>query len=265
MAVLSEHAIIHPSAKIAANVSIGPWTLIGENVEIGAGTQIASHVVIEKNTRIGENNRILSHAVLGTDSQHLAYQGEESWLEIGNDNVIREFVTINRGTKEVGVTKIGNHVYLMSYVHIAHDCCLGDHIIFVNNASIAGHVTIKSHAILGAFSAVHQFVTIGEYSFLGRAAKIYQDILPYMLATGNPGVPRGLNLVGLRRHQFSAESIASLKKAFAVIYRQGLSREAILQKLQTMVASQAHIQTIIDAFACSKRGIARHGSEVDTD
>ncbi len=260
--MINSLALVHPSAKIADNVTIGPWTVIGENVEIGEGTRIASHVVVEKNTRIGKHNRIFSHAVLGTDPQQLVYKGEETWLEIGDHNMIREFVTINRGTKEVGTTKVGNHTYLMSYVHVAHDCCLGDHVIFANNASIAGHVTVKDHAALGAFSAIHQFVTIGEYSFLGRATKIYQDILPYMLVTGNPGVPKGLNIVGLRRHEFSIDAITALKKAFSVVYRQGLDREAIVAELE-ILSSEPKVKNILDAMLASKRGIARHGGDTD--
>lgn len=263
--MISELALIHPSAKIGDNVSVGPWTTIGEQVEIGDNTKIASHVVIEKNTRIGKNNHIFSHAVLGTDPQHLAYQGEETWLEIGDNNFIREFVTINRGTKEVGTTKLGNHIYLMSYTHIAHDCCLGDHIIFANNASIAGHVTIKDHAILGAFTGIHQFVTIGEYTFMGRATKIYQDILPCMLVTGNPGVPKGINVVGLRRHNFNDSSLKNLKKAFSIIYRKSLNRDSIIAELEQIAKADPQVKKILDGFTSSKRGVARNGGDRNED
>lgn len=262
--VIHPSAIIHPSAQIAAqDVVIGPWTIIGENVEIGPGTTIDSHVVIEKNTRVGSHNHIFSHAILGTDPQHLGYKNEVTWLHIGDHNVIRECVTINRGTQEAGTT-VGNHNYLMSYVHIAHDSSVGNHVIFANNASIAGHVKIGNHAILGAFSGVHQFVNIGAYSFLGRATKIYQDILPYMLVTGNPGVPRGLNNVGLRRHHFTPESIAILKQAYAIVYRRGLDRATILQALEQLCPTDEHAKHLLHAFTTSVRGIARHGAKEET-
>lgn len=262
--MISELAFIHPSAKLAEDVKVGPWTFIGENVEIGAGSVIDSHTIIKKNTRIGKNNHIFSHAVLGTDPQHLEYRGEETWLELGDNNVVREFATINRGTKETGVTKIGSNTYLMAYIHVAHDCEIEDNVIFINNASIAGHVTIKHHAILGPFSAVHQFARIGEYSFLGRGAKVSQDILPYMLVTGNPGVPKGLNSVGLRRHNFSSETIQHLKKAFLAVYRSEPRHQAIVEKLQPIAALEPHVANMLHAFSHpTKRGVARHGGAED--
>lgn len=258
--MISEHAIIHPSAVIAKDVQIGPWTIVGENVEIGAGSVIGSHTRIDKNTKIGRYNSIFSHVVLGTDPQHTGYKGEETWLEIADHNVIREFVTVNRGTKEVGVTRIGSHNYLMSYAHVAHDCVVGNHVIFANTASIAGHVTIGDYAILGAFSGVHQFVKIGEYSFLGRATKVLQDILPYMLVTGNPGVPKGLNSVGLRRHGFLLEEMQQLKEAFSIIFRRGLKQKEIISTLESM-SSNARVDRLLNAMKSSERGIARNAVE----
>lgn len=256
--VISDQASIHPSAKIADDVEIGPWTLIGENVEIGQGSSIASSVVIEKNTKIGTNTRVFSHVVLGTDPQHLSYKQEETWLEIGDNNVIREFVTINRGTSEVGVTTIGNNNYFMSYTHIAHDCTVGNYVIFANTASIAGHVHIGDHAILGAFTGVHQFVTVGEFSFLGRATKVYQDILPFMLVTGNPGSPRGLNTVGLRRNGFSKEDMVLLKEAFTMIFRRGLKQQEVIEQLQAIETDSEYIKRLIESIKSSERGVARH-------
>lgn len=258
--MISGQAVIHPSAKIAEEVTIGPWTEIGENVEIGAGSTVASHVRIEKNTRIGKNTKIFSHAVLGTDPQHLAYDGATTWLEIGDNNVIREFVTINRGTSAVGTTRVGNNNYLMSYSHIAHDCQVGNHVVFANLASIAGHVRIGDYATLGAFTGIHQFVTVGEHSFLGRATKIFQDILPFMLVIGNPGAPRGLNSVGLRRNGFSQENRALLKEAYALIFKRGLKQQEALLALQNM-PSNPHILRLIEFIKSSKRGIARAVAE----
>lgn len=255
---------IDPSAVIADDVVIGPWTQIGPNVVIDPGCRIGPHVIIDKNTRIGTGTHIFSHVVLGSDPQHLDYQQEETWLVIGEENVIREFVTINRGTKG-GTTVIGGHNYLMSYSHIAHDCNIGSHIIFANTASVAGHVEVGDYAILGAFSGVHQFVKIGAYSFLGRATKIYQDILPYMLATGNPGAPRGINTVGLRRHGFSAQQRAALKQAFSIIYRQGLLREQMIEALSALNEQTDSVQPLIDAIVRSERGIARATAPVHSN
>ncbi|OGO90221.1 MAG: acyl-[acyl-carrier-protein]--UDP-N-acetylglucosamine O-acyltransferase [Coxiella sp. RIFCSPHIGHO2_12_FULL_42_15] len=259
--MISEHAMIHPTARIADDVSIGPWTVIGENVEIGAGSRVGSHVVIEKNTQLGVNNRIFSHVVLGTDPQHTGYRGEVTWLKIGDHNVIREFVTVNRGTNEVGVTHVGSHNYLMSYSHIAHDCTVGNHVVFANTASIAGHVSVGDYAILGAFSGVHQFVKIGAFSFLGRATKIFQDILPFMLVTGNPGAPRGLNSVGLRRHGFTPEDMASLKEAFSIIFRRGLKQVEIIAELEQLAKTNPHVMVLLQEIRSSKRGIARNAVE----
>lgn len=262
--MISEHAVIHPMARIEDNVSIGPWSIIGEGVEIRAGCRIDSHVVIQKNTRLGLNNRIFSHVVLGADPQHMGYRGEMTWLNIGDGNTIREFVTINRGTKDVGVTQIGSHNYFMSYAHIAHDCTVGDHVVFANTASIAGHVSVGDYAILGAFSGVHQFVKIGAFSFLGRATKIFQDILPFMLVTGNPGAPRGLNSVGLRRHGFTPEDMAILKEAFSIIFRRSLKQAEIIAELEQLAKRNQHVNALLQQIRSSKRGIARPAAVEET-
>lgn len=255
--MISEQTVIHASARIAKNVEIGPWTIIGENVDIGEGCRIGSHVVIEKNTTLGVNNHVYSNAVLGSDPQHMGYKGEPTWLEIGDDNTIREFVTINRGTQATGMTKIGSHNYLMSYSHVAHDCVVGNHVVFANSAMIAGHVTVGDHAILGAFSGVHQFVNIGEYCFLGRATKIFQDILPYMLVIGNPGAPRSLNSVGLRRHGFTREDMFQLKEAFSIIFRRGLKQIEVIAELEQLAKHNHRVHVLLQAVKNAERGIAR--------
>lgn len=256
--MIDDRAIIHPSAKIGSNVIVGPWTLIGENVVIGDGTEIGAHVVIGENTTLGEKNKIYPYASVGSDPQHLGYKGEETRLEMGNNNVIREFVTLNRGTKEGHqVTRIGNNNYLMAYSHVAHDCRVGNNIVFANTASIAGHVDVGDHAILGAFSGVHQFCRIGAYCFLGRATKIYQDILPYMLVTGNPGVPTGLNSIGLRRHGFQRQTMRSLKQAFRLIYRADLKLDDIRIELEKLMAETPEINDLLIMINSSKRGFAR--------
>lgn len=265
--MIDERAIIHPTAKIGKDVTIGPWTLIGENAAIGDGTEISAHVVIGKNTTLGEKNKIYSHASTGSDPQHLlAHKDEETWLEIGSNNVIREFATINRGTKEGHhVTRIGNNNYLMAYSHVAHDCKVGSHVVFANAASIAGHVEVGDHVNLGAFSGVHQFCRIGAYCFLGRATKIYQDILPYMLVTGNPGVPTGLNTVGLRRHGFNGWTMRSLKRAFRLIYRDSRKLNEVCVELEKLAADVPEVNNLLVMINTSTRGIARHNSELNRD
>ena len=229
----NHQAIIHPSASIAEDVHIGPWTTIGANVVIASGTKIGSHVTIGENTKVGKNNVLHPYVSIGSDPQHVNYTGGKTQLEIGDNNVIREFVTMNRGTTEGrGVTCVGSHNYFMAYSHVAHDCVVGSHVVFANTASIAGHCRVDDYAILGAFSAVHQNVHIGAYSFLGRATKIYQDILPYMLVTGNPGLPRGLNTVGLKRHGFAQDVIRGLKRAFSLLHRRDLKLSEIQSQLQ---------------------------------
>lgn len=258
--MIDSRAIINPSAKIGAGVSIGPFTRIGPNVEIGEGTSIASHVVIDKNTRIGKNNKIYDFAAIGGDPQDLTPQDRETYLEIGDENILREFCTINRGSNKAvgsGVTRIGSRNMLMAYIHIGHDCQVGNQIIFANNASIAGHVIVDDHANLGAFAAVHQFVRIGSFSFLGRGTKVGQDILPYMLVTGTPGSPNGLNLVGLRRRKLSLELMRVLKHVYQLFYRRDLKLIEIHQELVELSKIHPEINLFLDILDNTKRGIAR--------
>ncbi len=251
-------AIIDPTAKIAHDVKIGPWSIIGPHVEIDEGCEIASHVVIESHTKLGKHNKIFPFASIGSAPQHLEYRGEPTTLEVGDHNIIREYVTINRGTiGGRGITRVGSHNYLMTTAHIAHDCHVGNHIIFANSAAIAGFVDVKDHAILGAYAGVHQHVQIGEFSFLGRATKVCNDILPYMLVTGNPGVPNGLNLVGLKRNDFTANEIRLVKEAFMIIYKRGLKKQEILEQLGVLAKQSAKVQVLLTAFENSHRGIAR--------
>ena len=258
--MIETSAIIDPSAKIAAGVKIGAFTRIGPHVEIGEGTTIASHVVIDKNTRIGKHNKIYDFACIGGDPQDLTPQDRETFLEIGDQNIIREFCTINRGSNKAagsGVTRVGNCNMLMAYIHIGHDCQVGSHIIFANNASIAGHVTVDDHANLGAFAAVHQFVRIGSFSFLGRATKVGQDVLPYMLITGNPGSPTGLNLVGLRRRGLSQGLMRALRHTYQLFYRRDLKLTEIHQELMEMAKHHHEINLFLDILNNTKRGVAR--------
>jgi UDP-N-acetylglucosamine acyltransferase len=215
-------AVVHPKARIAEGVSIGPYSVIGEQVTIGKDTKIASHVLIDGWTTIGERNQLHSFSCIGTPPQDVGYKNEESYLIIGNDNVIREFATVHRATtKEDRKTEIGNKNYLMAYSHVAHDCKLGNSIIMANSAGLAGHITIEDYAILGGIVGVHQYVRIGAYAMIGGQSAIVQDIPPYVSAAGNRAQLYGLNTIGLKRKGFSDEIIGNLKKAYKIIFRSG--------------------------------------------
>ncbi len=251
-------AIVDPSARIAADVEIGPWTLIGADVEIGAGSQIASHVVIKGPTTIGRNNQILQFSTIGEDTPDLKYKGEPTRLVIGDYNRIREGVTIHRGTvQDRGETSIGNHNLLMAYVHIGHDSVIGDHCIFVNNASLAGHVHVGDWAILSGYALVHQFCRIGAHAFLGASTLVTKDVPAYVLVAGNPAEVSNINVEGLKRRGFSSEAINALRKAYKIIYRQGMTVDAVLTELEVMVAAQPEVQLLIDSLKNSSRGIVR--------
>ena len=256
--MIHETAIIDKSAKIAKNVSIGPWSIIGPSVVIDEQTIIESHVVIKKNTKIGKNNHIHSYASVGDDPQHSAYKNEAVFLEIGDNNIIREFCTLNRGSMDgEGVTVIGNHNFFMAYCHVAHDCVVGNHVIFANNASIAGHVTLGDHVILSGFTGIHQFCHIGAFSFLGRSCKVAQDIPPYMMVAGNPAGPCGLNIIGLQRNGFNADAIATIKKAYKILYQNGYKLKQAHEKLVELSKGHQEIERFIEFLDKSKRGLAR--------
>jgi UDP-N-acetylglucosamine acyltransferase len=257
-ALIDPSAKIHPSATIADNVTIGPWVMIGEQVSIGEGTRIDAHAVISKHCKIGNHNHIHSHAVVGGDPQDLSYRGEETWLIMGDHNVVREFVTLNRGsTKEEHKTIIGNQNCFLSYSHVAHDARIGNNVLFVNNASIAGHVRVDDYAIIGAYAAVHQFTRIGSYSFLVHAAQASHDIPPFMLVKGTPAIPIALNVVGLRRQGFSANVLSDLKKAFRLLYRQNLPLKAVENELKVLAQQTAEIHVILEMMQNTKRGFLR--------
>lgn len=257
--MIDERAIIHPSAKVADDVEIGPWTMIGPDVEIGPGTKIHSHVIIDKLTKIGANNIIFQYASIGADPQDRKYQNGNTTLEIGDDNIFREFCTIHRGTELGGdITRIGSHNLFMNYVHIAHDCIVGNHTTFSNNASLAGHVIVDDHANFGAFTGVRQFCHIGAHSFLGKGALIVKDVLPYVLVAGGLETkPYGINLVGLKRNNFSSEAISTLKRAYKIIFQQGLTVEDALLELETLVTECSEVQLLIDGIKRSEFGILR--------
>ncbi len=255
--LISELANIHPSATIADNVKIGPWTMIGPEVEIGEGTEIGPHVVIKQDTKIGKQNKIFQYSSIGEDPQHLEYKGEKTYLEIGDNNVIREFCTINRGIpSEAGVTRIGHRNFIMAYVHIAHDCQIGNDIVFVNNATLAGHVIVNDFARIGGYVGVHQRCSIGSYSFT-TAAMIGKDVPPFVIVTGNTANVYGINTVGLKRRGFSTEIIAGIRRAYKIIYNSGLNVSQALKELEEMVETCPPVQLFIDSINTSTRGILK--------
>jgi len=258
MAGIDQRAVVDPAAKIAAGVSIGPYSVIGAGVEIGAGTVIGPHVVIQGPTRIGRENRIHPFASLGGAPQDKKYAGEPTLLEIGDRNSIFEFVTLNRGTaQDKGTTRIGDDNWLMAYVHVAHDCILGNNIIMANNATLAGHVDIEDWAILGGFTKIHQFVRIGAHSFTGMNVDITRDVPPYVMVSGTPVEPHGINSEGLKRRGFNAEQIRNIKNAYRVLYRSELRLEEALEQLRTLGASQPEVALMVRFLEQSERSITR--------
>ncbi len=257
--MIHKSAIIHETAKIDSSVSIGPWTYVGADVEIGAGTIIGPHVCIEGPTTLGKNNHVHPYASIGGDPQDKKYAGGKTRLEIGDGNSIREFVSINRGTEQGGnVTRLGNHNLLMAYAHIAHDCIVGDHIIFANNATLAGHVIVRDYAILSGFSAIHQFVIIGEHSFVAHAAMVGQDVLPYVLVSGDPAEPFGINSLGIKRRGFTEEQIAAIKSAYKIIFRQALKITEAIDAIKEKIVAHPEITCMLHALENpSARGIVR--------
>ncbi len=256
--MIDPRAIIDPSAKLADNVEVGPWTIIGPDVEIGEGTVIASHVVLKGPTKIGRNNKIFQFSSVGEDTPDLKYQGEPTWLVIGDNNVIREGVTIHRGTvQDRGETTIGNDNLLMAYAHVGHDCVIGNHCILVNNAALAGHVIVGDWAILAGYTLVHQFCHIGAHSFSGFGSHISKDVPAYVTVMGQPAEAKMVNVEGLKRRNFSKESIAAIRRAYKIIYRQGLTLEEALQKLLKLEQEHTEMGLLIESLKSSTRGILR--------
>ena len=251
-------AIVHPNARIANDVEVGAYTLIGEHVEIEAGSWIGPHTVITGHTRIGRQNKIFQFASIGEIPQDKKYAGEPTRLEIGERNVIREFCTLNCGTaQDVGVTKVGNDNWIMAYCHIAHDCQIGDHTIFANNASLAGHVHVGDYAILGGFTAVHQFCMIGAHSITAISTGVLKDVPPYIIAAGHEAQPYGINAEGLKRRGYSANAITHLRRAYKTLYKSALTLEEAKQALALQVAECPEISLLLDFLAVSQRGIIR--------
>ncbi|MGB1245421.1 MAG: acyl-ACP--UDP-N-acetylglucosamine O-acyltransferase [Porticoccaceae bacterium] len=255
--MIDPSAIVDPSAVLGKDVSVGPWTIIGPGVEIGDGCEIASHVVIKGPTVIGRNNKIFQFSTVGEDTPDLKYKGEPTRLIIGDNNVIREGVTIHRGTvQDNSETRIGSDNLLMAYVHVGHDCVVGNHVIMVNNAAISGHVYVGDWTILSGYCLVHQFVHIGPHCFVGPAAFVYHDVPAFVTAFGSPAEPRTINREGLKRRGYSVEQIALANKAYKLLYRRGLQLDEALEAIADLGEDDV-VSMLLSSLENSSRGIIR--------
>ena len=251
-------AIIDSRASIAANVEVGAYCVIGPDVEIGPDCWIGPHVVITGRTRIGARNRIFQHSSIGEIPQDKKYSGEATRLEIGDDNTIREYCTFNCGTvQDAGVTRVGNGNWVMAYVHVAHDCQVGSHAVLANGVQLAGHVHIGDYAILGGLTGVHQYCHVGGHSITGAGTVVLKDIPPYVMVSGNPGKPYGLNVEGLKRRGFSAATITKLKGAYKTLYRSGLTIQPAVKELERQAKTCPEVQLMVDFLSAATRGVVR--------
>jgi UDP-N-acetylglucosamine acyltransferase len=252
-------AIVDASSKVPASCSVGPYCVVGADVELGENCELISHVVIHGPTRIGNNNRIFPFAAIGTEPQDISYRGEPTRLEIGDDNVIREYVTINRGTnKGGGTTRIGSHILIMAYTHVGHDCQIGNHAMLVNAATLAGHVTVEEYAVVGALCPVHQFVRIGAHSYIGGGTTITQDVLPFSMTSAVRDVHAfSFNKVGLERRGFSKERIKQLHHAYKILLASKLNTSQALEKLKSETERSEDVELLIRFIEQAQRGIIK--------
>ena len=254
-------AKIHPTAIVAADaaigpdVEVGPFAIIGPQVTLGAGCRIGARATLEQNVRLAPQCRVGSGSILGGPPQDLKYAGEETWVEVGEGTVIREYCTINRGTTQSRVTRLGKNCLVMTYVHMAHDCHVGDHVILTNGVQLAGHVTVDECAIISGLTPVHQFVKIGAYAFIGGMARVTKDVPPYTKAVGNPMKLYGLNAVGLQRHGFTAETVAELKKAYRLFFRSGLNISQALERSRAELTMLPEVEIFLNFIEASARGV----------
>ena len=255
-------AIVDPKAQLDDSVEVGAYSIIGSNVKIGARTKVGPHVVISGNTTIGCDNIFFQFSSIGGAPQDKKYAGEDTRLEIGDRNLIREFCTFNLGTtQDAGVTRIGSDNWLLAYVHIAHDCTVGNNTIFSNNASLAGHVHVGDWTIMSGFAAVHQFCKIGEHAFIGMNTSLTQDVPPFVLVSGNPAAAHGINIEGLKRRGFTRQQISDLRDAYKLIYKSGLTLEdaksALVKAESESSETTAYLKSMREFLDCSTRGIVR--------
>lgn len=251
-------AIVDKKAELDSSVEVGPYAIIGPHVTIGAGTTIGAHTVIEPYVSIGPDCKIFQFAAIGAVPQSIKFGGEKTFVKIGRGSMIREFVTIHRGTEfGGGVTEIGEENFLMNYTHVAHDCKIGRQVVFANNATLAGHITIGDYATVGGLTAIHQFVRVGDYAFIGGKSAVVKDIPPYVISAGDRAKLHGLNSVGLKRRGFSKEALTQLKKAYRIVFRIGLTMREAVERVKADVDQIPEVTKFVEFIQTSERGITR--------
>ncbi|WP_028573712.1 acyl-ACP--UDP-N-acetylglucosamine O-acyltransferase [Desulfonatronovibrio hydrogenovorans] len=249
-------AIVDPTSELGVDVIIGPYTIIEASTQLGDGTRVDAFAQVKKFTSLGRNNHIYSYACIGEAPQDIKYQGQETWLRLGDNNKVREYATLNRGTPDGrGVTRIGSNCFLMAYTHVAHDCILEDNVIMANSATLAGHVHLGQRSVVGGLCAVHQFVRIGEYAFIGGKSGVAQDVPPYMLVAGERAKIYGPNLIGMRRAGFDRHETSAVKKTFHLIWGSGLSRDQAIEQVLQDFGQFRTVQKLVDFLKSSSRGI----------
>lgn len=254
-------AVIDPTAKIGKNVSIGAFSIIGKNVELGDNCKIFHHTVIDKNTKIGDGSEIFPFCSIGTDPQDITFKGEDTFLELGKNNIVREFITMNRGTvKGGGVTRLGNNNYLLAYTHIAHDCQIGSNTLFINGATLAGHVEVEDFAVIGAFSSVHQFVRIGRNAYIGAFTIVEQDVLPFLKISQAREHFNfyGPNTIGMLRSGISREFVQKVKDIFNIIYKEDMNTSQAMEKLELLYGGSEESKIVLEFLSKTKRGILKN-------
>jgi UDP-N-acetylglucosamine acyltransferase len=250
-------AIVDPAAEIASGARIGPYCVIGPQVVIGEDTELQHHVTVMGPTKVGAGNFFFAYASIGQKTQDLKYDGEPTYLEIGDGNTFREFCTVNRGTLPGTKTIVGSGGNFLAYSHIAHDCIVGDNVIFSNNGTLAGHVEVGDHAVIGGLTAIHQFCRIGRHAITGGCSKIVQDVPPFMIADGNPAEVRGINSIGLERAGFSADTVRALKEAYRLLYRGNLNTKQAVEAIRKEIPGNTEVEEICVFVETSQRGIIR--------
>ena len=250
-------AIVDPSAKLGAGTMVGPYCVVEAGVSLGENCWLQHHVTLCGPLNAGRGNRFYAYCSIGQQTQDLKYRGEPTYLEIGDDNTFREFVTVNRSTAETGKTRIGHRGNFLAYSHVGHDCSVGDAVVFSNNGTLAGHVQVGDYAVIGGLTAVHQFCRIGRFAITGGCSKIVQDVPPFMIADGNPAEVRGINQVGLERAGFPPEKIKPIKEAFRFIYRGKMNTAQAVEALREKLGESAEVQSIVQFIEDSERGIIR--------
>ena len=248
-------AVIDASAVLGRDVEIGPFAIVGPDTRVGDRCRIAPHATLERNVRLGADVKVGQGSILGGDPQDLKYQGEESWVEVGDGTVIREYATINRGTVATGLTSVGRGCFVMSYVHLAHDCHIGDGVIIANGTQLAGHVTIQDRAILSGLVAIHQFTTIGSFAFIGGCSRVSQDIPPFVKAVGNPIELYGLNSIGLQRAGFPAETVTALKRLYRLFFNSELNFSQAIDRARTELPPLPEVEQFLEFVSSSQRGV----------